>query len=644
MSSIKTLDHRSSGGLLGRVSSYPKTAGLTVLLIGLAVTLTVSSIALDIEQSRIQNNFKLVTLKHLNLLEREIESSILPLETLQAFYRSSDSVYRDEFVSFVEPMLAGYPEVEAFHWIPRVKKTQRSRYERQARREGITGFSIRDWKEKESDQSSDDLFPVYVTHPMEKGRNLLGLNLASRPDLMESLDWACDQSTVAATPPITGGLGQASDPLMFALLPVYSGNGDISEEHERRERLLGYVAATYHADKIVSSTIQSDDERDFDLTVVDLLAPEPDNIIFRIEEPLTPDHDTSTLSHTAVLNLADRLWEARYHPTGTFLHAQESAIGLTALLSGLLITLLLSAGAWAAMRYTAQLRIVTAELGAAKEKLEADMRKRRLMEKNLKLTQFTVDKAADPIYWMGEDARFVYVNEAACRVLGYDKEELLRMTVMDIDTIMTVENWPKHWEELKKFRSFTINSVHKAKSGKLLPVEVTVNLIEFEGQLFNCVHTRDISEQTSRPKQSDYALCSFQNYADNSELGISVISPRKTILYMNKYLKELYPQIKQGGSSLCYEVYNNGASNGICLDCPAERTLNEGATCQAIVTRVGQDKREKVHITTTPIRDKNNEIIAFVETMINADSSPRTNANNDSDDETIITNSNTELS
>ena len=37
----------------------------------------------------------------------------------------------------------------------------------------------------------------------------------------------------------------------------------------------------------------------------------------------------------------------------------------------------------------------------------------------LRIIQLSVDKSADAIFLMRSDARFIYVNEAACRSLGY---------------------------------------------------------------------------------------------------------------------------------------------------------------------------------------------------------------------------------
>lgn len=113
----------------------------------------------------------------------------------------------------------------------------------------------------------------------------------------------------------------------------------------------------------------------------------------------------------------------------------------------------------------------------------------------LRLSQFAMDHALDAIAWIGPDARFLYVNEAACRSLGYSREELLAMTVHDIDPNFGPEVWPDHWQQIKEQSSFTFESCHRTKDGRVFPVEVTVNFLEFEGQEYNISLARDISQR-----------------------------------------------------------------------------------------------------------------------------------------------------
>jgi PAS domain S-box-containing protein len=122
-----------------------------------------------------------------------------------------------------------------------------------------------------------------------------------------------------------------------------------------------------------------------------------------------------------------------------------------------------------------------------------DVTDRYRAEEALRFTQFSVDHAAEPVFWMGEDARFTYVNEAACRSLGYSKEALLAMTVHDIDPDFPPEVWDDHWREIRERGSFTLESHLRTNDGNIFPVEITVNYMNFEGKEYNCAFARDIT-------------------------------------------------------------------------------------------------------------------------------------------------------
>ncbi|MFQ5949818.1 MAG: PAS domain S-box protein, partial [Nitrospiria bacterium] len=124
-----------------------------------------------------------------------------------------------------------------------------------------------------------------------------------------------------------------------------------------------------------------------------------------------------------------------------------------------------------------------------------DITERKRVEKALELTQFSVDHASDPAFFMESDARFFYVNDAACRALGYSREKLLTMTVHDIDPDFPREVWPALWEDLKKRRFLTVEGHHRTKDGRIFPVEITANYIAFEGKEYNCVFARDVTER-----------------------------------------------------------------------------------------------------------------------------------------------------
>ena len=87
----------------------------------------------------------------------------------------------------------------------------------------------------------------------------------------------------------------------------------------------------------------------------------------------------------------------------------------------------------------------------------------------LKMTQFCLDRAADAIFWIEADARFIYVNETACRSLGYSREEFSSMTVHDIDPDFPRKAWAEHWQQLRREGSFTVDPYTAPKTAERSP-------------------------------------------------------------------------------------------------------------------------------------------------------------------------------
>jgi hypothetical protein len=124
-----------------------------------------------------------------------------------------------------------------------------------------------------------------------------------------------------------------------------------------------------------------------------------------------------------------------------------------------------------------------------------DITSRKRVESMLQLTQFSVQQASDSIFWVGSDAKILGVNKAACQLLGYSEEELLSLSVHDIDANYQAEIWSAHWQELKEHGSLTFESCHKRKDGTIRPTEVNANFLEFEGKEYNFAFARDITER-----------------------------------------------------------------------------------------------------------------------------------------------------
>ncbi len=125
-----------------------------------------------------------------------------------------------------------------------------------------------------------------------------------------------------------------------------------------------------------------------------------------------------------------------------------------------------------------------------------DITERKRIMEELRMTRASVEAASDAVYWIASGARIADVNPAACRLLGYSREEMLRMTVAELDPLFD----PEHWERavfpvLRTRGSLRFESVHRARDGRVIPVEVAANYFLFDGEEVLCAFARDLSER-----------------------------------------------------------------------------------------------------------------------------------------------------
>ncbi|MGH7183559.1 MAG: PAS domain S-box protein, partial [Nitrospiraceae bacterium] len=154
--------------------------------------------------------------------------------------------------------------------------------------------------------------------------------------------------------------------------------------------------------------------------------------------------------------------------------------------------------------------------------LNEDVTALRQMQGALKLTQSSVDHAVEGFLWVDSDARILNVNDAACRMLEYSRDELTTMTMHDIDPNVSRDLWSSYWDELKRKGSMTFESKHWSKTGRVLDTEVTVTCLEYEGKQYSCAIMRDIGERKRAETSLRQSEERYRSLVDSAPIGIFV--------------------------------------------------------------------------------------------------------------------------
>jgi PAS domain S-box-containing protein len=101
--------------------------------------------------------------------------------------------------------------------------------------------------------------------------------------------------------------------------------------------------------------------------------------------------------------------------------------------------------------------------------------------------------AADA-FFLHENGKILQVNQQTCDSLGYSREELLGMTIGDIEVGLNSEEMAALWQK-SCLPPETILGIHRRKDGSTFPVEVRASNFDYRGRRLRLSLARDITER-----------------------------------------------------------------------------------------------------------------------------------------------------
>jgi len=106
-----------------------------------------------------------------------------------------------------------------------------------------------------------------------------------------------------------------------------------------------------------------------------------------------------------------------------------------------------------------------------------------------------VENLNDALYIHDFEGAILDVNENACKMLGYAREELVGATMARVDSAESMRHFPERLEQLLRQGAVVFEAEHARKDGRLVPVEVSAKVVTREGKGVVQAFVRDIAER-----------------------------------------------------------------------------------------------------------------------------------------------------
>ncbi len=153
-----------------------------------------------------------------------------------------------------------------------------------------------------------------------------------------------------------------------------------------------------------------------------------------------------------------------------------------------------------------------------------DNSEKALAKLELELSNLSIENSRSSFYRVNSRGIILYVNEFACKSMGYEKQELIGQPIWLIDPNINEEKWKESWEGCKSSGQRIFESLHRRKDGELFPVEITANYLNIQGKEYSFSMVHDI---TSRRQNESRIERLGQLYKAISEINQAIVRMEK---------------------------------------------------------------------------------------------------------------------
>ena len=124
-----------------------------------------------------------------------------------------------------------------------------------------------------------------------------------------------------------------------------------------------------------------------------------------------------------------------------------------------------------------------------------------------------IDTASDTVCIITEDGVILEINEYACNILGWNREELIGSLIELLDPDYPAAKFTDFWKDVPLYKQLTFESRHKTRDGRAFPVEISARKIRVDGGAAVISIARDIT----RRKEDEERIVSALKRAEEAD-------------------------------------------------------------------------------------------------------------------------------
>ncbi|OYT60790.1 diguanylate cyclase [Euryarchaeota archaeon ex4484_178] len=127
--------------------------------------------------------------------------------------------------------------------------------------------------------------------------------------------------------------------------------------------------------------------------------------------------------------------------------------------------------------------------------LNESMKFKEALEREMEYYKTIINESPDGIFIESISGDIIDVNDSAAKMLGYTKEELLKIGLREIVPEELLKNSLEIMKSLREKKRVILETFNRHKKGSLIPIELSLNLIKIGGREYVIAISRNLSQR-----------------------------------------------------------------------------------------------------------------------------------------------------
>ena len=238
-----------------------------------------------------------------------------------------------------------------------------------------------------------------------------------------------------------------------------------------------------------------------------------------------------------------------------------------------------------------------------------DITERKQAEDELKVRAKILDSATDSIFLHDFEGNFIYINETACNVHGYSREEFMKMKLHQLVAPEKVGEIELSFKEMLEKGEGIFDSAHLCKDGSIISAEIHGRTIESGGRKLILTVVRDVTERKRNEERLKEAAEEWSTTFDSINDLVSIVDKDFRLVRVNEAFANTFDMKPEEliGKCCCTLVHGSDEPTPTCPYKVTTET-NEPAIDEFFAPHLGVH----LEVSTSPIFNEAGKVTACV--------------------------------